>query len=673
MRSLRLLFPIYFRRLRWEIAGWWLLSGSLSILFHNGHAVERLQGWSLAEVIIALWLTMRLALIDDVFGTLTGRQWRPVRTREILAARLTLVLLAFLPPLLLRSLAWQRWAMPDAGMWRSHLLESVAPSLGFLLATGLGIQLASTLNRWAFKRGRKTAAVVMAVLAGWCLLRVAGHYHWRNREYSGYDRYASSAVFNAEAALRGVRSLLPRDAILLGTWRTYGYPTSYPAMREMMRLPLREGRIPVEPGVEAIIAKPVLSGWDLSFEIRLRCRDQETARKFVENTSQVVRFRDGYYSDVSGGSGSIMSSSIRLLPLRDVVLKGGAVAPSVMPWRDAGKGTGIENAELIFYTWDKQSPSIPIAPDPCIRFVRREVPQESTQPEIFRRMEAESEDRLPPISTLAQLPAISRKTGSWTERGSSFDTYAVVPDEPGTSAADRIRGALTLVSNYGDKDPRILESVMGLGREAIPPLLALPTWSDAAWEQIVRPVLLAHVNADHRGILLERLQTETRLSAIFLAKGWAGDALPVLRAKVADGLPLELDSLKILAATKEKGWAADLKRSTLHSSGGSEELDALLKDYPGFDWQGYAMESWQQRRHRWLPFDQNPWPAIRAAREGDVSAFRYVAERAVQQEQGYEQELPRLVAGEPQDAVMRVKENFAAFKFDAATAKWAMP
>lgn len=670
MRFLRLLFPIYFRRLRWEIAGWWLLSGSLSILVYNGYAMERLHGWSLAEVIVALWITLRLALIDDVFGTLTGRQWRPVRSREILAARLTLVLVAFLPPLLLRGLAWQRWTMPEAGMWRTYLLETVAPSLGFLLTVGLGLQLASTLSRWAFKRGRKTAAVVMAVLAGWCLLRAARYYHWRNWEYSHYDRYASSENFKADVAQRGVRALLPKDAILLGTWRTYGYPTSYPAMREMMRLPLREGRIAVEPGVEAIIAKPVLSGWDLSFEIRLRCRDHETARKFVENTVQMVRYRDGYYSDVSNGGGGIMTSSVRLLSLRDVVLKGGAVAPSVMPWRDAGKGTGIENAELIFYTWDKQSPNLPIQPDPCIRFVRREVPQERELTEMLRHREAESDLNVPPVSTLEQLPAISRRSGSWGGPGGHFDTYVVVPDEPGTTAEDKIRGCLIMVSNYGDKDPRILEAAMGLGHDAIPPLLARPTWSDGAWEQIVRPVLLAHVNPDDRTALLERLQTEPRLSAIFLAKGWASDTLPVLRAKVADGFPLDVDSLKILAAAKEPGLAADLKRSALRSSGGSEELDALLKDYPGFDWQGYALESWQQRRHRWLPFDQSPWPAIRAARAGDASAFRYVAERAVQQEQGYEAELPKLVEGEPQDAIARVKENFAAMRFDPASRKW---
>ena len=646
MRFLRLIFPIYLRRLRWEIAGWWLLSGSLSLLFLTGRAVESLFGLSQAEVVVALWMTLRLALIDDAFGTLAGRHWRPLRKREILVARLLLVLFTFLPPLLLRLAAWQRWAMPEAGMWRGYLLDTALPPLLFLLLAGMGIQLASFLNRWVFKRGRKATAIIMAVLAGWLLLRTVGQSY--RSSYRGESYFADQNDFNRDDAIHGIRGLLPPDALLLGDWRDSSTPNSYLPMREWLRIPLREGRIAIEPGVEAMISKPELKKGDLHFEVRFRCRDRETAKRF-RMIAGVAHYRDGHYSDLSFGGGNTLLSTVALLPVWDVLFKGRAVTPGVLPWRDAGPDAGTEGAELIFYMRDQSAPKGILAeePDPCMREIRQGDP--------------------------VQLPAIARKYGYHSSIEGKFDLYSVVPDEPGTSIEDKVRGCVLLIGADKETDPKIVEVALALGRAAIPPLLARPTWPDLAWEKIIRPLLLANATLEDRAALLERLKTEPRLSAVFAAKGWTAEALPLLRVRAMEGLPLDEDSLKLLAAAKEPGFAATLMQAALRSDPSSKELDALLKAFPGFDWHDYALEAWRRGKYRRYSGVSILLPAARAAREGDISALRHLAEYAVFEEPGYAEQLRALVAGEPQDVVTRVKENFAAMRFDPTSGKWVLP
>ena len=152
MNSLRLLFPSYFRRLRWEIAGWWILSATASLLALSGQKGASLAELARAEIIVAFWMVLRLALIDDAFGTLASRQWRPVSRGQITAARLLLVALAFVPPLLLRVFVWARMASPDSTAWSRYLQEHAAPSLLVLAGLGFGLQFASTINRRVFDR-----------------------------------------------------------------------------------------------------------------------------------------------------------------------------------------------------------------------------------------------------------------------------------------------------------------------------------------------------------------------------------------------------------------------------------------------------------------------------------------------------------------------------------------
>ena len=196
------------------------------------------------------------------------------------------------------------------------------------------------------------------------------------------------------------------------------------------------------------------------------------------------------------------------------------------------------------------------------------------------------------------------------------------------------------------------------------------TWSDKAWSLIVHPLLLAHATAEDRTALLERLPDDTRLSAIFRAKGWEADAVPVLRARAADGLPFDEDSLLILAAARDPSLTDDLQRAAARIDTGLEDIAKLLRNHPGIDWQAAALEAWRLRKYQLLDLDRMRGISYRAAQAGDPTAFRYLAEQATLQERGFEERLRKLVAAEHPDPTAFVRQHMARMAFDPASRMW---
>ncbi len=644
MNSLRLLLPSYFRRLRWEIAGFWILSATASVLALSTEKGESLAELARAEVIVALWMVLRLALIDDAFGTLAGRQWRPLTGWQIAGARLPLVAIAFVPPLLLRVFIWSRMASPDAAAWNHYLQDKIGPSLLILAGLGLGLQIASGINLRLFDRYRRVAAIVFAVLAAWFMLkasnRLSPHPMYR---YVG----VSPDGIGPYAAAPGIRATLPPDALLLGGWsHSSGDPNSHAAMREMLRFPLREGRTAIEPGVEVLLIKTPGTDGDLTLELRFRCRDLERAREFSAAVP-IVRFPGGHYSATSSGGSSVMADPVALLPFHVTRLSFSGFTPGILPWK---KDPQISGAELILYVRDRSHPAPVAEADSCVLTL---APGE--------------EDKLPALAK----KAMSRSNGHGT-----FDTYFIVPDGPDATVEQQIRGCLLVLGNYDRQmkneptDSNVAAFALTKGRAALPTLLAWPTWSDKAWELIVRPLLLAHATEEDRTALLERLPADTRLSAIFRAKGWETDAIPVLRTHAADRLPFDEDSFLILAAAREPSLAADLEKTAARMTTGLEDTAQLLRDYPGFDWQAAALAAWRLRKYQLLPLDPMRNVSYRAAQAGDPSAFRYLAEQAALQENGCAERLRKLIPAEHPDPAAFVREQFPRLAYDPATRTW---
>jgi hypothetical protein len=191
------------------------------------------------------------------------------------------------------------------------------------------------------------------------------------------------------------------------------------------------------------------------------------------------------------------------------------------------------------------------------------------------------------------------------------------------------------------------------------------------WDAVVKPFLLKHAGDADRPVLLERMTHDPRLGEIFLAKGWRTEAMPLLKGFAKQRVPLSLEVLKGLAEEKDPALAADVAAIAARLPRDAEELETVLKDYPGFDWKEFVRQGWIRRKYAYsdwfptYPFDY--W----AAREGDAGAFQFVAEQAARKKQGYDKVLSGLVGGEQADILAFLRENITQMKFDPASGKWA--
>lgn len=218
------------------------------------------------------------------------------------------------------------------------------------------------------------------------------------------------------------------------------------------------------------------------------------------------------------------------------------------------------------------------------------------------------------------------------------------------------------------------EQVKKLGASDMKEILSHEPWSDQAWKLFVKPYLLEYATEADKAALQERLRDDPRIGEIFIPKDWKADAMPLLRDFAKDRLPMGLVSVTALLEEKDPALGADLGSLLMRLEEGDEvaQLEPLLKEYPGLNWEDFVRRGWKFRKYSLrrqgplYPFD------LWAARLGDATAFRMVGEQAAREEDGYEERLRSLVAGEHADIIAYIRENLAKMKFDAASGKWGL-
>jgi hypothetical protein len=145
--------------------------------------------------------------------------------------------------------------------------------------------------------------------------------------------------------------------------------------------------------------------------------------------------------------------------------------------------------------------------------------------------------------------------------------------------------------------------------------------------------------------------------------------LPVLREMLRERLPLGADCLALLLQQKDPSLAEDLMLVALQTGRDIATLEPLLKAQPGFDWAAFVITGWKNAKYG-IRSDGFWIYANWAAREGDFSAFRHTAEQAAGGKKWEMEQLPELIAGEPDDLLAFLRGQIHAMVFDPALRKW---
>ncbi|WP_035602875.1 hypothetical protein [Haloferula sp. BvORR071] len=634
MKSFLHAFRLTFRRFRWEILAFWILSAWLvtMAITHPPSLDIRARGprmippdFAKLEVLAACWLVIRLALSEPVFLTQGGWRTRPISRWVAWGASFAVLALALLPALLVRVIALVDLIKPDAAVWKdlfqgTFLWGALIPALAAIV-----VRLAGGLL-WGRQPGpaRRVVCGIFAVLA------VAAWFHPATARflYVGGDRGISwsggGGIMNYSPVLQGLREKLPADAKFqgyahMGLW---GKESDVPRMRELFRVAPVVGTVIRSNGLALEILRVEPKGKEVAIDIEFTVAQSD--RRNPKVPILLLHFPGNNYSLRQKVASAQGSYSLYALPLMKARADGSYESPEDSPDWDKL----LPQLELVAFSPDESLPRMP--------YKISEEDIKASKPSSPQRPKKE----LPPV-------------------------------QPG------LAGAVTEVFNGLDHEARrtgpepFEEKAKAIPREGMPHVLARHPWSDASWEFFVQPFLLKHADESDKPVLLERMTTEPRLGEIFIAKCWKAEALPLLKRFAHDRLPLDTVSVTALLEEKDPALAADLAALAQWLPGDLSPLEARLREYPGLDWPAFVRQGWKLRKYAYRMKVEIPPFDLWAAQVGDATAFQYVAEKAARHESGYEERLRSLVAGQPQDAVAYVRTNLGKMKYDAATKTWS--
>lgn len=615
-------------RFRWEIIVFWLMEMTLFAGYLNGFfraeppmstpfavrpAFDRL------EILIFCWIVLRVMASEPVLLTQGGWRVRPIPRFIVWIAPFAVLVMILLPPLLLRLLVIQSAASPDVAQWGRIFTSCILPAAGWILLGALFVRTGSGLLT---RRGPAMAAKIVFGLALAGLMAAWFHPASSRRIQillNDRDLYhiqgGGGGSINFGNHVLGIQEHLPPGAKYAGDWEIWSPPAV--RMREVVRFPIKQGLVRKQAGIrlEVKLIQPDERKLDLDFDITA------ADPKFITdlwNGTMVLRYAGNIYAFRRLIRDWQETAPLAALPVTTIHCIGRFDSPIGYLWNDRTWGELLDDAELMVFVPDKSLPPIQVA----------------------RKVD-------PP------KPVREKPSGLAGDVEEVFDGLDYDLDRNFTKP--------------------MAEKGSSLPHEALPHVLARHPWSDNAWEHFVKPFLLKHADVADKAALLDRMDSEPRLGEIMVIKGWKADALPLLRRIAEDRLPLDVESLTVLAQERDPKLAKSLSALAARLDHGVEKLEPLLRVHPGFDWKAFVHEGWMRRKYSFRrsgpiqPFD------LWAAQEGDVSALRHMAEQAARGKKWEAEQLAGLVAGEHADLLGWLREHIGSLRFDAAAGRWVLP
>ncbi|GAA5127629.1 hypothetical protein JIN84_08420 [Luteolibacter yonseiensis] len=598
-------------RFRWEILGYLVLVGLSCI--SNSSESRWSGGVASLRALGLYWITFRILLSEAGFSTHGGWRTRPFSRNSIFLSQVLLLFAILLPGWIAKALTIHHLFHPTGRQW-GFLLESirttdVVPWLVFVLALK-GFELLMRFQ--AQERARKVIWAFMIIVLVPAFFMPAVKNDGVGRSDSRYPKNLS----------QGILRQLPDATDLIGRWYDSGNMDSeFPQARLRARFPLAGRRSEVFSGLRLLSLDSTVEGFRSRVTLDLAAIHRGDLQ-WLGQAVPVLAYSDGTYAAAlscqisTEGFGGIASE------LRRAVYEIEFGSPLMLPENRHASPADFPAKEVLFFVEDGDAPLMPAAPE----FVPR--------------------DGGPGRLHLRTLPDTVPLDLAVRQVIDSFDTHDNVPDSE---------------VYFSGKLPR----------EAMATVLAYHPWSDLAWDKVIRPFLRQQATEADKPALLQRMAIDPRLVPLFIEKGWLADALPILRQRAKERLPVDAASLMLLSGENDSALVADLAALAIRLDRGVGEVAAELRRNPAFDWPAFVSAGWKSRKYG--RYDREGWLYARWSAElGDSSAFRRLAEKAAGGKKWENEQLSALVDGEHQDLIGYLRENIDRLKYDAGTRKWGL-
>ena len=254
------------------------------------------------------------------------------------------------------------------------------------------------------------------------------------------------------------------------------------------------------------------------------------------------------------------------------------------------------------------------------------------------------------------------------------------PAPPSTPAAERVQRAVDYLRNHGSSGEQVAwKELEAAGAEAVAHVLK-HNWGDYWMKDIVSPFLVKFAAAEHLPELLASLENDPRLADAIIDKGWITQAMPVLRRHLANGLPLTVKSLIVLATLRDVSLAPAMFSAAERTWQPGDTLAAALRNHPGIDWPLLAAAGWRRQNPHFTGYEEfprlNPW-AQAAAATGHREAWREIAAFWCITPPRPE-DIPSLLSplawsGEMKDLPAWLRTNFDHLEWNADVGLWTVP
>ncbi|MDB2673345.1 hypothetical protein N9Y81_00175 [Akkermansiaceae bacterium] len=230
-----------------------------------------------------------------------------------------------------------------------------------------------------------------------------------------------------------------------------------------------------------------------------------------------------------------------------------------------------------------------------------------------------------------------------------------VPDERPENFDGGLREKLAS-EEFGDEVKMRLNQ---RGREAMGDVLAAEPWSGESWEKVVMPYLVKFAEESDLSRLLELLELNPWMADLFLEKGWAEEAEPIVREHLEDGKTLTKRAVIYLAELGEEELGDDLVNQLLRMSGDFDAVAEAVKGHPGVVWDEVRQEAWRRMatgfgsHHVWMQW---------GAEMGEKEALRRFLVEAIRGKK-WEREMLEEWFGKDEDVVEMLRKKWERVVF----------